>query len=549
MREVRILRVKGAGRWAEAGLCLPLVAPLVAPIVLGALLSLAACSSSGTLSPTEASRQLDHEMFIAGFEDIDQVYISQPNIGAMALAAMQQLSSIDPDLTTRRAGDTVELLDHAKPVESIAVSDHMDARHWGETTAEILESARGASDKVAALTNEKLYETMFSGVVGKLDQFSHYASAANAADLRAQRDGFGGIGVTISVEDGEVRVVSVMHYTPADRLGVQRDDLITAIDGTSTQGMSQNDVVTKLRGPVDSRVNLTLKRRGLDSPIAISLIRALVVPETVAYQREGDVAYFRIYSFNSGTTETLKREIRDSKVEIGDGLRGYVLDLRSNPGGLLSQAVSTSNLFLEHGKIVSTIGRNPDSHQFFEATGGDIAEGKPIVVLIDGNSASAAEIVAAALQDNQRAVLVGSNSYGKGTVQNVLSLPNKGEIALTWARYHAPSGYSLHHLGVLPTVCTAGQKDAGALMSELAAGSLHQVPTAKRNSVRPDDVAGMDALRKTCPARHEDDPIDLDTAIRILNRPTLFADALHLAVPPVQSANQSSSQDELSVLP
>jgi len=170
-------------------------------------------------------------------------------------------------------------------------------------------------------------------------------------------------------------------------------------------------------------------------------------------------------------------------------------------------------------------------------------------VLIDGNSASAAEIVAAALQDNERAVLVGSNSYGKGTVQTILPMPNKGEITLTWARFHAPSGYTLHHLGVLPTVCTVGQHDAGQLIAALAAGELQQVPTVKRNALHADDIAGMDALRRTCPARHDTDPIDLDTAMRILNRPTLFADALHLASPPIQSANEKSAQDELSVLP
>ena len=541
MPKVHLLRVSGAGRLPGARfflLCL-----------VGTALSLGACSTDGTLSPAESSRQLDHDMFVTGFEDIEDIYVTEPDIGAMALIGMQQLSSIDPAVITRREGETLELVVNNHPVESISVNDGMDARHWGDVTADILDQARSSSDKIAGTPSEKLYEAMFDGIVGKLDQFSHYASAANAADLRAQRDGFGGIGVTISVEDGQVRVVSVMHYTPADRLGIHRDDLIMEIDGTPIGGLPQRDVVNRLRGPVDSRVTLTLKRKGQDNPFDVSLIRALVVPETVNYQREGDIAYFRVYSFNSGTTETLRREIRDAKAEIGETIKGYILDLRGNPGGLLSQAISTSNLFLNNGKIVSTIGRNPDSHQFFEATEGDIAEGKPIAVLIDGNSASAAEIVAAALQDNERAVLIGSNSYGKGTVQNVMSLPNKGEIALTWARYHAPSGYSLHHLGVLPTVCTSGEKDPGVLINELAAGELRQVPTNKRNTVRPDDIAGMDALRKTCPARHETDPIDLETAVRLLNRPTLFADALRLAAPPIQSASDATVKDDYRILP
>jgi carboxyl-terminal processing protease len=524
--------------------------PAWLPLLAAAALSLAACSSSGPLSPTEASRQLDHDMLVTGLEDIDQVYITPPNIGAMAMAGMQQLSTLDPDVATRRTGDTVELLVNNKPVESIAVSDSMDAKKWGEVAADVLDTARDDSQKIGQVPSEKLYETMFSGVIGKLDAFSRYSGASAARENQASREGFGGIGVRISVEDNQVKVVSVMHYTPADRLGVRPDDIVLLIDGVTTEGMSQQDVVDKLRGPVGSRVSLTLKRRGQDDSIEVSVIRAHVVPESVAYQRQDDVAYFRIYNFNTGTTDSLRRAIRDSQAEIGEDLRGYILDLRGNPGGLLNQAVSISNLFLNHGRIVSTLGRHPDSHQFFEAAEGDITDGKPVVVLIDGNSASAAEIVAAALQDNERAVLVGSNSYGKGTVQTILPMPNKGEITLTWARFHAPSGYTLHHLGVLPTVCTVGQHDAGQLMAALAAGELQQVPTVKRNALRADDIAGMDALRRTCPARHDSDPIDLETAMRILNRPTLFADALHLAQPPVQSASDNAQQqDELSVLP
>jgi carboxyl-terminal processing protease len=541
MPEVSLMRLTGTGR--SPGI------PAWLPLLAAAALALSGCSSSGPLTPVEASRQLDHDMFVTGLEDIDQVYISQPDIPAMAMAGMQQLSTLDPDVAARREGDTVELLIKNRPVESIAVSDTMDAKHWGEITADVLDTARDESEKIGKVPSEKLYETMFSGVIGKLDAFSRYSGAAAARENQASREGFGGIGVRISVEDNQVKVVSVMHYTPADRLGVRADDVVLMIDGATTEGMSQQDVVDKLRGPVGSRVVLTLKRRGQDDPIEVSLIRAHVVPETVAYQRQGDVAYFRVYGFNAETTDSLRRAIRDAQAEIGEDLRGYILDLRGNPGGLLNQAVSMSNLFLNHGRIVSTLGRHPDSHQFFEATEGDITDGKPVVVLIDGNSASAAEIVAAALQDNERAVLVGSNSYGKGTVQTILPMPNKGEITLTWARFHAPSGYSLHHLGVLPTVCTVGQHDAGQLIAALAAGELQQVPTGKRNAVRPDDIAGMDALRRTCPARHDTDPIDLETAIRILNRPTLFADALHLAQPPIQSASENSHQDELSVLP
>jgi carboxyl-terminal processing protease len=214
----------------------------------------------------------------------------------------------------------------------------------------------------------------------------------------------------------------------------------------------------------------------------VQITRAHVVPETVIYRKEGRIAYFRIYSFNTETTESLKRAISNARNEIGSAMEGVILDLRENPGGLLNQSVSLANIFLSEGRIVSTHGRHPESHQFFDASGNDMLQGLPVVVLIDGNSASAAEIVAAALQDNGRAVLVGSNTFGKGTVQTVLPLPNKGEITLTWARFHAPSGYTLHGLGVLPNVCTVARASADDVLADLDAGAMPLVPVEARNA-------------------------------------------------------------------
>jgi carboxyl-terminal processing protease len=335
-----------------------------------------------------------------------------------------------------------------------------------------------------------------------------------------------------------------MHYTPAERMGLKNDDLIEAIDGEPTKELNQQDVVDKLRGPIDSRVDITVKRAEVKDPFVVSITRAHVVPETVSYRREGDVGYFRIYSFNSETAESLKRAVSDAEQEIGPRLKGLIIDLRDNPGGLLNQSVAVSNLFLTEGRVVSTHGRHPDSHQYFEASGEDITSGKPIVVLVDGNSASAAEIVAAALQDNRRAVVVGSNTYGKGTVQTVLPLPNQGEITLTWARFHAPSGYTLHHLGVLPSVCTSLYRSADEVMRDLRNGQLPLVPTDRRNAVRPTDTKALEALRKTCPARQQEDPIDLEVALRLVSTPDMFASAVHLAEPPQLGQNDTSDDED-----
>jgi carboxyl-terminal processing protease len=232
--------------------------------------------------------------------------------------------------------------------------------------------------------------------------------------------------------------------------------------------------------------------------------------------------------------------VKDAEQEIGPRMKGIILDLRDNPGGLLNQSVAVSNLFLSEGRVVSTHGRHPDSHQYFEASGEDILEGKPIVVLVDGESASAAEIVAAALQDNRRAVVVGSNTYGKGTVQTVLPLPNQGEITLTWARFHAPSGYTLHHLGVLPSICTSSYVSADAVMRDLSARRLPMVPTHRRNLTKPDDTAGLDALRRTCPSREADNQIDLEIALRLVRTPDVYTAAVHLAEPPQLGLNDAA---------
>jgi carboxyl-terminal processing protease len=504
--------------------------------VLG-LLAAGCANSSGTTGERGSNAR---QMFVAGFEDIEAVYIDKPDIGALAVAGLQQLNTLDSDITARRSADGIELMLKNQVAYSANFDDDFDAEDWGELTSDVLDEAAADSEKIKAAPSEKVFEAMFSGIVGKLDQFSRYASAKNAKEARAARDGFGGIGVRISVEDDQVRVIAVMHYTPAERMGLKIDDLITAIDGEPTKGLTQEDVVERLRGAPDSKVDVAIKRADKAEPFNVTITRAHVVPESVTYRREGDVAYFRIYSFNSETADSLKRAVSDAEQEIGPRMKGIVLDLRDNPGGLLNQSVAVSNLFLTEGRVVSTHGRHPDSHQFFEASGEDITEGKPIAVLVDGDSASAAEIVAAALQDNRRAVVVGSNTYGKGTVQTVLPMPNQGEITLTWARFHAPSGYTLHHLGVLPTVCTSGYVSADTVMRDLNSGRLPEVPTDRRNMTKPDDTAGLEVLRKTCPAQEAENAIDLDVALRLVRAPAEYAEAVHLAEPPQLGQNEAT---------
>lgn len=509
------------------------------PATLLIVLLVGGCTTSlVTLTPTKSDE--DREMFVSGYEDIQSVYIQPVNLGDVAVAGLQGLSKLDPKVTVDRNDHQVAVVVDGQPRGAFDTPPPDRADDWGELTANAVAAARSASPAISAASSETIYSAVFTGVVSTLDGFSRYSSAADAAESRATREGFGGVGIRIAVQDDTVHIVSIMHYTPAERVGLKADDLITHIDGKPTKGLDQEAVVNTLRGPVGSDVVLTISRNGQAEPLTIKVTRAHIVPESVTYEREGDVAHIRIYSFNVETAESLEKEIENAKREIGPSLRGYVLDLRGNPGGVLDQSVEVSDLFLNDGPIVSTHGRHPDSHQYFEATDGDIADGLPIVVLVNGFSASASEIVAAALQDSGRAVVVGSNSYGKGTVQTLLSMPNDGELILTWARFHAPSGYTLNRLGVLPSICTDGAERDTTLMARLKQGKISPVPTLKRNATNPDDETALAHLRAACPVRNGEQPVDLKVALDLLRDRSLYERALQLATPTTIAPSQTA---------
>lgn len=495
----------------------------LAPLLIG----LAGCSGNGDLDG--GGYDAPRDMFVSGYEKIESIYIEKVDLADLTVAGLTQVASLDPEMSVARQGDRVALKVKGIDRGSFAPPEEVDADGWGNLTADILAAARSASAPLQAKPNEEIYDAFFTGALAKLDGFSRYSTAAEAAENRASREGFGGIGIRIAVEDNVVRVISVMHYTPAERTGLRADDIITAVDGKTVAGLEQDQIIDMLRGPIDSSVRVTVVR-GKEKPFPLDIKRALIVPETVVYERKKSIAYLHIYGFNTDTADSLRKEMQHARQDIGGGLKGYVIDLRGNPGGLLDQSVAVSDLFIDDGRIVSTHGRHPDSHQYFEATDGDIAGGLPIVVLVNGDSASAAEIVAAALQDSGRAVVVGSNSYGKGTVQTVLRMPNDGELTLTWARFHAPSGYTLNHLGVIPSVCTTLKgESAKQVIEDLRRGRLQPVPTGRRNAVDPADDTALKGLRSVCPERRGEEAIDEQVALELIAQPNLYRRAVHLA--------------------
>ena len=300
-----------------------------------------------------------------------------------------------------------------------------------------------------------LIEAAINGMLQSLDPHSSYLSPDDAQDMRVQTRGeFGGLGIEVTQEEGFVKVVAPMDGTPAEEAGVLSGDFITHVDGESLLGLTLDEAVEKMRGPVGSEIKVTIVREGEENPFDVTIIRDTIRLTAVRSRTEGEAVVLRVSTFNDQTFDNLRDGLEKAAEEAGgmENLSGVVIDLRNNPGGLLNQAILVADAFLEEGEIVSTRGRNPEDGERFNATPGDLAEGKPVVVLINGGSASASEIVAGALKDHRRAVIVGTKSFGKGSVQTVMPLAGNGAMRLTTARYYTPSGRSIQNLGVSPDI-------------------------------------------------------------------------------------------------
>jgi carboxyl-terminal processing protease len=319
---------------------------------------------------------------------------------------------------------------------------------------EVFERVR--SDYVEKPNDPKLMEGAINGMVSSLDPHSRYMNDKAWREMQETTSGeFGGLGIEVTMEDGLVKVVAPIDDTPAARAGLLSGDLITQIDGDAVQGLTLEQAVNKMKGAVSTKTNLKILRKGKDAPFDVTLTREVIRVRPVRYHTDGgDIGYIRITSFNEQTTEGLHKAISAIQKDIPqDKLAGYVVDLRNNPGGLLDQAVSVSSAFLARGEVVSTRGRNPGETQRFSAHGGDLTKGKPLVVLINGGSASASEIVSGALHDHKRATVIGTRSFGKGSVQTIIPLgTGNGALALTTARYFTPSGHSIQALGIKPDI-------------------------------------------------------------------------------------------------
>lgn len=308
---------------------------------------------------------------------------------------------------------------------------------------------------VEEVATDDLIEAAINGMLTSLDPHSSYMGPDDFAAMQVQTRGeFGGLGIEVTQENGFIKVVSPMDDTPAAKAGIMAGDFITQVDGKSVSGMMLDDAVALMRGPVGSEIVVTIVREGTEEPFDVSIIRDTITVTAVRARTVGETVVLRLTTFNDQTFPGLETQLAEKVAEAGgmDRVNGFVIDLRNNPGGLLTQAIAVSDAFLDAGEIVSTRGRTPQDSERMNATPGDLAQGKPIVVLINGGSASASEIVAGALQDHRRAIVVGTKSFGKGSVQTVIPLRGDGAMRLTTARYYTPSGRSIQALGVMPDI-------------------------------------------------------------------------------------------------
>jgi len=513
-------------RKADLTICLR---PLM---VVGLLAVLAACAAPQSYQSTESTafRELEAaEVFDVGFSSIRNRALQAVPHRVFALEGLRGLAAIEPALTVARGKTAISIMIDGDVVAEGDLPIGDDSKAWAALVSRLIIETSRVSGDLRRAPAERIFETVFDGALAELDIYSRYAGADEARRNRAKRDGFGGIGIRFKRDSKAIIVTNVTPETPASHAGLKTGDRIVRIGETPVSGMALNTIVNLLRGPIGSTIDVQFKPKDGDLRTE-SLFRAHIVQQTVVERRADGIVFFRIESFNQDTARSLATALHDAQATLGPKLRGAVLDLRGNPGGLLRQSVQVADVFLDNGRIISTRGRHPESHQVYDAETRDESGGLPLVVLVDGKSASAAEIVASALSDRQRAVVIGTSSYGKGTVQTVIRLPNEGELTLTWSRLITPNGYTLHGTGVIPVVCTSKLDDSlsVAAQSKALESAAHQrfvdhQPEMLSLAAATSRMDRLHALRSACPSQRRNRNLELQMARHLLENPDLYA--------------------------
>ncbi|TAL04320.1 MAG: PDZ domain-containing protein [Rhodospirillaceae bacterium] len=469
--------------------------------VFGGLLS--ACAARPTVMEPDVAALA--APLATGMTEIRDKAVDQPDVDQLFTAALTGLSALDHTLRFETNDDALIVRHGEMIIARTNRPQHQDIGEWVANIQTLIAAARRVSPALDTASSETLLQSLFNGIMPLLDRYSRYAGRDEAARNRTARNGFVGLGFDLQQAPLGALVRSTLKDGPADRAGMISGDIITHVDGVRLAGLPLAAILHRFDGAADTVTTLTVDRDGMSHAFAVR--RALIIPETVAAETNDSVLYLKVKNFNVHTAAAMSGAISDA-----GPIRGIILDLRGDPGGLLDQAVAVADLFLDHGVIANLRGRDPAATQFYAATPGDIAPNIPIVLLVDGVSASAAEILAAALQENNRAIAVGTASVGKGTVQILVPLPNDGELALTWARVFTPNGTLLNERGILPDICTSSPpigppESAGAIIAATirarakaaVASPLLDVKTARsacRPEPRPAQAVDLEVARR-----------------------------------------------------
>ncbi len=496
--------------------------------VCGLLLAfLTACAAPRPpLDPMVFNRDDAAEVFSAGFEGITSFYIEETDLPSLAVAGLSGLKNLDNAITVTDHGDLIVIGRDGHEVAALSVPDADDVARWSMLMAAAVDSGRQVSDTLREAPPETLYDAIFKGALRDLDRFSRYTTATAANRNRAHRRGYSGIGILIFENHGTIYIEEVYENGPAALSGLQVGDSIVAIDGKTIDGLDAVAVSDLLRGPNGSDVRVTTTSDQIHRTAVVT--RAPVIEQTVYASRKGDTAYFEIRSFNEDTAASLSRKVGQMAANVGPSMNGIILDFRNNRGGVLRDAISIADLFIENGRILLTKGRHPRSVKEFKAHNPDIAVGMPLILLINHDSASASEVVAGALQDSGRAVLIGGRTYGKGTVQMIVHLPNEGELIITWARMYTPSGYPIGPFGVYPTMCTDEIDDPSLqhIASTARTAGLRARELLRLRRIAQDlDDSIQEALLGRCGDRAPSEggnDLDLSLALKLLEQRSLF---------------------------
>lgn len=452
-------------------------------------------------------------------------YIDPPNFHMLTGQALRAVAALDGSFEIEDSARSLRVTRRGQAIiERPLPTSASDGRAWAGVFSDMVEGMVSASPALAGADRDRMTRTAMEAITRQLDRNSRYSDPEEARDNRFMRDGAGGIGITLQVEGEEAVVASVQEDGPAERAGIRAGDRLVAVNGKPVGGSQLREIVREVRGPIGEGVDLRIRRQAEQRDLDIRVVRDRVIPSTVTATRRGDLLHIQLTGFNSATTETLRKALRRARDESGGQIAGIILDLRNNPGGLLDQAVSVAEMFLENGIIATTAGRHPDSRQAFRGNGGADFAGVPMVAVINGRSASAAEILGAALQERGRAAVVGSVSYGKGSVQTVIRLPNGGELTLTWSKLYGPSGQTWNEVGVLPEVCVAKYADDARFEKQADAGAQAWRETMARwHRIASPSVAQIQEMRALCPPVNDAADKDLRLAERLLHDRPLYA--------------------------